>query len=187
MTDTENKKAEAKKFNLIAALSGRTHPEVEVPVFLDEALMFEFSKVSRAADEDPVNEDKQLARDKVMDLLKEFMLTVTLRGVDRHVLEAIEEEVLEEFPIKYNMIGEEIPNRHRAEAFASRWWNIYITKIETPDGSVLIPEPEDIKAFRGQAPQAAIDAVEDGINALRNGPAQAYQRMVKDPAFLSQP
>lgn len=180
--------AEAKRFDLIAALSGRTYPVEKVPVFLDEALMYEYVKVSKEAEEDPANEAKQVAREKMLEAFKDFAITVTLRGVSRDILEAIEDEILEKYPMEYDVLGRPKPNRERVEEFAVRYWNVFVIKVEAPDGSVLAPpSADDLAYFRKKAPQAAIDAVEDGINTLREGPAAAYEKMVKDPAFLSRP
>ncbi len=174
------------RFDLVAALKGRTYPEDTVTIFLDEAKMYEYAKASRDADHDPMNEEKQELAKKIFNDFKEIAITVTLKSAPRHVVKAVEEEIEEKYPSKFSAFGILEPNAAREEEFNLRLWSIYIQRMELSDGTFSVPSPEEIATFRDAAPQVALEVVAKAIDDLFEVTKSGYEQIVKDPDFLSQ-
>lgn len=188
MTDETNA-PNPKTFDLAAALAGRTFPEITVPVFLDEAMQFELSRldkaISTATTEEAVKLEKE--RKELLTTFKEFALKVKVKGAPRHLRKATLDKVLADFPTDRDAFGRVKPNPEGDEAFATATWLLHVVEITAPDGSVLNPSEEDIINFRNNAPDAAIFAVESAIGELTSGSKAGYEAAVQDLDFLSQP
>lgn len=186
---TDETTPDVKTFDLAAALAGRTYPEIIVPVFLDEAMQFELSRLdkalSTATTEEAVKLEKE--RSELLSAFKEFALKVKVKGAPRHLRKATLDKVLADFPTERDALGRVKPNPEGDEAFATATWLLHVVEIAAPDGSVLIPTEEDIINFRNNAPDAAIFAVETAISELTSGSKSGYEAAVQDLDFLSQP
>lgn len=178
-----------KTFDLAAALAGRTFPEIIVPVFLDEALQFELSRLDKAisnatAEEVGALEEK---RSEHLAVFKEFALKVLVKGAPRHLRKATVEKITQDFPAKKDAFGRIEADPAADDAFATATWLLHVQRIDAPDGSVLIPTEEDIINFRNNAPDASITAVELAISELTSGAKAGYESAIQDLDFLSQP
>ena len=178
-----------KTFDLAAALAGRTFPEITVPVFLDEALQFDLARLDKRIARATHDEVEALEEERasLLNLFKQFCLKVTVKGAPRHLRKATVEKVLADFPEERDALGRVKPNPAADEAFANSTWLLHVVEITAPDGSVLNPALEDIIAFRNQAPDAAVNAVEAAIQELTSGSKAGYETAVQDIDFLSQP
>lgn len=176
---------DAKTFDLIAALAGRSVPEEKVPIFLDEALMYEYARLTRDSDYDPKNKEKELLRDETLAKFKDLCVTVTVRGVPEHIIEAVRVSVDKEYPPERNAFGVLTPHRQADEEFTVRMWQAYIPRMETPTGEALTPNRDDILAFRAGAPRVALIAVKMAIDKLTEDTIKGYEQIVQDPDFLS--
>lgn len=174
-----------KRFDLIAALEGRTYPEDSVYIFLDEAQMYAYAKARRDADLDPSNEAKEAVADEIYKAFEDLAIEVSIRGVPRYKIVEIADQIEEEFPTKTNAFGQPVPNRTAEDQFNLRTWALYITKMALSDGSFSVPGPEEIEAFRRTAPSASLDAVGTAINEMSKLTQSGYEQIVQDPDFLS--
>lgn len=173
------------RFDLIAALEGRTVPEEKVPIFLDEALMYEYTRLTRDSDYDPKNEEKARLREETLAKFKDLCVTVTVRGVPEHVVESIRVSVDKEYPPERSAFGVLTPHREADEEFTVRMWQAHVVQMETADGHVLTPGKDDILAFRAGAPRVAQIAVKMAIDKLTEDTIKGYEQIVQDPDFLS--
>lgn len=176
-----------KTFDLIAALQGRSYPKETVTIFLDEALMYEYAKATKAADQDPQNKEKAAAVEALSESFKSLALKVTVRGIPSHVHKSIRDTVLAKHPIQYDHFNQPKANPEFSELYDQLLWENQVVQIEAPDGSTLTPTPEDIRAMRREAPETAVNAIVEAINLLSEGAQSGYEQIVQDPSFLSQP
>lgn len=179
-----------KTFDLAGALSGRTFPEITVPVFLDEAMQFDLSRLDKEIAR-TVEPEKVAAlekeRSELLTTFKEFALKVLVKGAPRHLRKATVEKITKDFPAKKDAFGRIEADPAADDAFATATWLLHVQRIDAPDGSVLIPTEEDIINFRNNAPDASITAVELAISELTSGAKAGYESAVQDLDFLSQP
>lgn len=176
---------EPKTFNLLAALEGRTYATETVTVFMDESLMYAYNKANWDADTDPDNEDKRAVVEELEKTFEGIALKVTVRTIPPEQSEIVLDEVTKEFPPKFNVIGNPLPDREADAEYNARLWALNIVNIEAPDGSNLVPSIEDIKALRAKAPQPTLDAISKAIHELTDGSLSGYEQIVKNPDFLS--
>lgn len=187
MTDTAT--PDVKTFDLAAALSGRTFPEIVVPVFFDEALQFELNRLDKEIAKTLGEEADELSknREELLEKFKAAVIKVRVKGTPRHIRKATLDKVLEDHPQEYTPFGVPKPNPEGDEAYANATWALHVVEITGPDGSTLVPSEADIHAFRNQAPDAAIVAVERAIQELTEGSKSGYETAVQDLDFLSRP
>lgn len=178
-----------KTFDLAAALAGRTYPEIKVPIFLDEELQFKLSeldkKISTATNEEV--EELEGDRQELLGLFHTSVIWVTVKGAPRHVRKATAEKVMADHPVEYTPLGQVKPNPAGDEAIANATWAIHVVEFSTAKGETLVPSEADIIAFRGQAPDSAVVAVESAIHELTSGSKAGYETAVQDLDFLSRP
>lgn len=173
-------------FDLAEALAGRTYPTDTVNVFLDEHKMYVLSKALMAASQDPGSVDKENEVSRLMEEFRSEAYIVTIRGVDPELVNAIMDELNEEFPLVSDAFGRFKMSSERAYAFQRRLWSLYVIEIKDPKGAVISPPTEEhLAMFRNKAPEAAIKAVDDAIETMRAGTEAAYKTTVSDLAFLS--
>ena len=178
-----------KTFDLAAALAGRTFPEIVVPVFFDEELQFELNRIDKEISTAPAEEADALVaqRDELLEKFKQAIIKVRVKGTPRHVRKATLDKVLEEHPNEYTPWGALKPNPEGDEAYTNATWALHVVEITGPDGSTLVPSESDITAFRSQAPDSAIIAVERAIQELTEGSKSGYETAIQDLDFLSRP
>lgn len=181
------KTEDPKTFDLMAALQGRSYPEDTVVVFLDEGAMYSYSRASEMAERDPANKALQKSVDGILKEMKDLAYKVHLKGVPREVRVALYKQTVEDFPLKKDSLGNIQENLDFEEAFNQGEWELYVVGIEAPDGSKASLNSDVIKAFRGTAPQASVEAVNVAIAGLRDGAVSGYEQTVQGLNFLSQP
>lgn len=183
MTDDKVDVTEAKRFDLMAALAGRTYPEKKVTVFLDEALMYLRNEVEEAHLHDPANKDLEALVEKTREELAPMALTVTVKGAPPHLTRSALDETIKEFP----------PDRQGNlstegyEALQQKRWEILVTRIEDAEGNATTPTPEEIAEFRKMAPPASTKAITAAIDSLLEDSETGYHLAIQDLGFLSQP
>lgn len=178
---------EPKRFDLMAALAGRTYPEKKVTVFLDEALMYLRNEVEEAHLHDPANKDLEALVEKTREELAPLALTVTVKGAPPHLLKSLIKSVNDDFPPKKNAFGGvELPDGY-GDAFDQRMWELLVVNISDAEGNGSTPSPEEIEEFRKVAPAASIKAVDDAIEELSDNSRTGYHLAIQDLGFLSQP
>ena len=178
---------DAKKFDLIAALNGRSYPEIPVPLILAEEAMLELATANLAALQNPADKKLEKARMEILETFKDICLKVTVKGVPRHVLRSIALSVTKDYKPKKNNFGVPEDNPEADDAFAQRLWEAHVVEVEAPGGQKFTPGPEEITALREKSPQPAYEAIEAAINELRAGPQSGYEQIVTELPFLSQP
>lgn len=175
---------DAKIIDITEVLAGRTTPKDRIPVFVDEEIMVEFAKVCRQADTH--DKEAEAYRDEIIEKLEEMVLWVNIQKPPRHVLRAINAQMLKDFPPQYSPLGFPLPDPEAAEEHECRIWAAHITGIESASGNVAI-SPETIKAIRDEFPQASLDAIARSINDMVEGAKSGYELAVQETGFLSQP
>lgn len=174
-----------KRFDLFAALQGRTYPTEEVTLIMDEAGMYAYNKICDLADHSPNDDDLKKARDEFLGELKEMSLKVTVRGISREARLAIVHKVMEKHPTKRDGFGNPKPNEDADEMLAQKYWESYIVQITDPSGVSMVPNSKEVEALRKQTPLPVFIAIETAINNLAEGSNSGYQQLIQDPAFLS--
>lgn len=174
-----------KTLDLKTVLAGRTYATETVPVFFDEALMYEYAKVAQEADYDPANKEKQRARDEMLKTFEGICFKVTVRSVPLEEEEKIIEKLIEEFPPRFGPFGNELPDREATDKMNVQLWALHVVKVEAPDGSFTVPDESDIQALRKTAPRATLEVIAQAIKDLNEKTRSGYDTIVKDPDFLS--
>lgn len=179
---TEETTPEPKKFDLKAALIGREYPENTVAIFLNEADMFRFGKVVDKANH--MDKDAEVERDKMILDLADSVIWVTVRGVPRDVLGALDLQMLKEFPVE-GLETEGIVARNKE--FDTRIWQLHVVAYKDPQGVVHTTSREDIELLISGLPDASKKAVEAAIRELRDVAQSGYENAVMELGFLSLP
>lgn len=185
--EPDNAIEEAVRFDLMAALEGRTYPEDEVVVFMDEAKLYEYNKVSEEFNYSPGDTELEEKRNALAAELTKVAFIVTVRGVSREDRLNMVEAVQKEFPVKRDSFNNIKDNPEADELLAAKYWVAHVKAITGPDGSTMVPSPEEVAALRLRAPQTAWGRIEGAINELSNGTAAGYQTLSQELPFLSQP
>ena len=152
-------------FTLTDMLQDRTFPELDVPLYLDEAgalkmieLTEEIAKLETKLAYLPAGtEETTVATARVKELETELASVresmndkkyiATIRGFSNADRKLLVDGVMEEFPIRYE-VGEknaftgkaertEVPNPDRDTVFISRLWSKFIVRLTNSTGAVL--------------------------------------------------
>jgi len=174
-----------KTFDLIAALTGRSYPQDTVRVVFDEAGMYALAKATDLAYRNPASKELEEARVRVEKALEGDIYEFTVRGVPRHILKTLTEKVLAKYPI--TKFGEATQDPGAEDYFAQLEWEMYVVKVKSPDGSEVVPTPDDIAAMLKLLPASGIHAVASAIASLRDNAERGYEQLVQGLDFLSQP
>lgn len=191
MTDaTPNPKA----LDLGAFLAGQDYPTDEVEVFTSEKIMYELNKAGQALKRAEILEDAdaireiESKRDELIAAGLDSRLVVHLQGIPKKTDRDIQAKALSEHPLETDFLGRPQLNVPYRELLTELYWAAYIVKIEAPDGSALVaPSIEDIRTFRGLAPEAAQAVIEQAIDAFTTGSKSGFETLVQEHGFLSQP
>lgn len=184
----------AATFDIGDLFSGKIYPKDTVEVYLDEEVAYELQKNSKAAMKAVQEEDEEAAKaiaERHEELVKrgeKSRVIFHLTGVSRDHRQAIVDKVLEEYPLEYNFLGQPKPNSLADEKHANLRWALHIESIERADGSVLVaPTADQVKIFRGNAPDSEILKIENAIIDLSEGVKGGFETLAQEHAFLSQP
>lgn len=176
-----------KTFNLKAALAGISYPEDTVTVFLDAKLMYEYSQAKREWDYDFANKEKEARVEELEETFKDIALKVTVKDMPSKIRKDVVNKVRKDFPPETNMFGGKVDTPEGQEEIQLQLWTLYITTITGPDGSVILPDVDDIKLLRDEAPDIALETIKKAIDGLTEITKSGYEQVVQSPGFLSQP
>lgn len=181
-------------FDVAEMFSGASYPTEVVDFYTDSSVAYEFHKLTEQSLEAIKKQDDELAKDiekrhaELVKKAKDSHYKVHLRGQSRDNIMAIIAKVDEEFPVEYTFIGQEKPNAARNEKLTNLFWQLYIEKIDHPNGSVMVSPPEEvIKIIRGQAPISESEKVDEAIKNLRDGVKSGFESLAQENDFLSSP
>lgn len=181
-----------KTFDVADMFAGISYPEDSVPFYTDQAIAYEFHKLSQDALEAVHAKDEKRAkeieerREVLIKKAESNRYTFHLRGQSRDSRDAVLKSVQEKFPVERDFLGREIPNGEADELYINSYWALHITKIEKPDGSVLVaPDAAAIKIIRGNSPDSEIDKVEAAIRELTGGAKSGFESLAQEHDFLS--
>lgn len=179
-------------FNIIDALQGVDYPEDSVDVFMSDNLMYLISKANdelRLAElrkeEDKVKEIREKL-DNLREQASIVKFTFHVRSIPRDQMKAILTKLDNDFPPEKDLMGRDVSNPERDEAFMSRQWAAHIVRIVNPNGAVQVGiSEEDAEKLRGHMPQSALEAVQRTMDALYEGAKKGYETSIQDVNFLS--
>jgi hypothetical protein len=183
-----------KTLDLGALLAGVELPTDTVDVYMNAAVAYAISK-NRAAHKkaELLGEDGVEALEKEFDELVEAgeasRIVVHLKAVPKGVRKALIQKALDKFPAETNFMGHLVPNSERDDYHANLRWAAHIEKIVAPHANAEAHAPtiEQVESFREQAPDASVDAIENGIVALEEGAKSGFDTLAQEHGFLSQP
>ena len=153
------------RFNFALAVQDRAYPEIEVPIYLNEAAAREYVSLVQQRDkieakilkagaqgvatlsESLVEENARLEAeiDAVRARLEDSGVVVTVRGISGERVEELREAAYEAFPIEYEehtspitgvTTKTEKPQPKRDEYFATLSRHAHVVKVVAPDGAV---------------------------------------------------
>lgn len=176
-----------KTFDLMAVLSGRDYPTLDVPVYFNETIGL---KLYQADQERKQAAGAKLAKlDDEIDALKESAkseeYTVKLKSIPESVRRDVFNSVLAEFPTKKDVFGREEQHPEADEAFTRKMWNVYIVEVIDPTGAVSAVDEGAVTALYKSAPASVHEAINQGIAELQLGPKSAFESLAKEANFLS--
>lgn len=180
---------DARTFDLVAALAGRTYPGEVVPIFFDESLQYELAKLDRlivSTDNTETLAELKKTRDELLEKFKAATYKVTLEGVPQDVVEATLKQVTDEYPQEYDAFGRAKPNPEGDKKFTVKEWELHIRSLEDPNGGVIAPVTEEhILLLMNKAPRAAQAAISRAITRLRDDSVKGYEDAIQGLDFLS--
>ena len=181
-----------KTFDVADMFAGISYPESEVPFYTDQAIAYEFNKLSQEALEAVRAKDEKRAkeieerREALIKKAESNRFTFHLRGQSRDNRDAVLKSVRDKFPVERDFLGRETPNAEADELYINSYWALHITKIVKPDGSVLVaPDAAAIKVIRGNSPDSEVDKIEAAIQELTGGAKSGFESIAQEHDFLS--
>lgn len=184
---------DAKRFNLIGALQGRTYPKKTVKVWLDEAALYELGERELYVQRNPQDEEALKELEAFQKALADAAWKVTVQGVPRHVLVAIYDAVEKEHPSTRNPLTGELTQSDEAQRlYSQKLWEAHVVSLEVEGNESIVPSPEEIAALRDSLPGGAYLAIETAIQELMSlsnvghESVAQYEKDVQDLSFLSQ-
>lgn len=184
---------DVKTFDLRAVLEGRKYPEKIVTIYFDEDLALTIAEADKmltdlAIDADSEKFDKK--REEFEDMLKQaekYAYKVRLRGVPMKARKDIFKSLQAKYPGK-NFLDFSDMDFEKEEEYSSLIWQAYVVDITAPDGSTAsLKSAEEVKEFRGLAPQSAVMAIDNGIAQLESEIQAGFEVISKSADFLSKP
>lgn len=178
---------DALTFDLTSMFTGEDFPTDTFPVFVNERIAFELSRLEEKILQDPENEALEAERVRLLDEARGAMFEVTLQGVPRDQYLAVVEDIAERFPSELTGLGRLKPNRDRDEALESAVWSLYIKSIRDPHGAVGegITE-EEATLMRRNLPGPAVSDIATRISNLSQSVQKGYEGLAQEIDFLSQ-
>lgn len=176
-------------FDFAAAVQGRSYPEFDVPVYLNEKSIQKLLAADREREEletrialtpkPTVKQAKELdalqtARETIVDELRAERYLVKIKGISTEVAVGLEDKTFEEFPREYDesthhltgaTVRTEKPNSEREELFASLLRQAHIVSVTAPNGAIDddFSDLEKIKATWARLPFVARVKVDQAI------------------------
>lgn len=190
MTDAPNPAT----FDIADLFNGKAYPKTSVDVWMDEDAAYQIYKNAQAV-RDALQRDEQekfaeleAKHNELIKRAEPSRVTFNLTGVSRDDRQAALDKVLDTHPMEYNFLGQAKPNPKADEMHANLRWALHTESIVRADGATIVaPTPEQIKFFRGKAPDSALRAIEEAINEFTDGAASGFDTIAQETGFLSQP
>lgn len=179
-------------FDLGEVLAGRGYPTLDVPVYLDEATAFAIHQAKKELDRLQLLGDKDAYAKVEADLfaliekVNDQKYVFSLKGVPRKVKKDILLKVNAKHPVELDLLGRETPSMDRDELYTELIWSVHVVSITAPSGKKIeAPSVETLNGFRDEAPQAAVEAVQAGIDELSSGSKEGFEAAARNTDFLS--
>ena len=189
-------------FSFFEVLEGRTYPEDEVTVSMDEAAAYDLGKLQRDMDEAKEPTDLEIKEfqeraDNLQKRIEDSKFTFHLKGVPDDLIADIKEVADERFHDKkinrknaqghIERILPEGENANYMRFFSAVMMSLHVTSIqEHRTGKVMTaPSADEIAYFYDKAPGAAKERLSQAIAALRVASAQ-YEAQL-DEGFFPKP
>lgn len=178
-----------KTFDLMAVLTGRDYPTLEVPIYFNDQAWVEINQLDKRRKQ----EQDQAARDELSDRFEALVeeaskqkFTVLLKSAPEQLRRDILAKVNEEFPPKKSPVfGGEEPHPKAEEALTKRLWAVYIQKITDPSGAITTLSEDSVEALYRDSPQSVVEAITSGIIELQTGAKSGFEAAAKETNFLS--
>lgn len=181
-----------KTFDVADMFSGISYPETTVPFYTNQAVGYEFHRLSQEALEAIHSKDEKKAkeveerREELIKKAESNRYVFHLRGRSRDDRDAVLASVREKFPVERDFLGREIPNAEADALYVNSYWALHITKIERSDGAVIVaPDAAAISIIRGNSADSEIDKVEEAIQELMGGAKSGFESLAQEHDFLS--
>jgi len=180
-------------FDIAEAIAGVNFPEVEVPIYFDEAVGFELYQAQETLREVEIREDNKEALRAVYDRIDELKsraagarYLVTLRGLPASTFQTIDRQGEEKFPSKDALIpGLQTENPEKDQFTSELVWRHSIVKITNPAGAVSIPTEDQIIQLREKTGVSVFQSIHLGLQELRTGTKSGFEQAAQDTSFLS--
>lgn len=198
------------KFSFAQTVLDRAYPEIEVPVYLDESASKKFvdiiieraeleSKISKRSVGSPEMAaemaNKLQAIEEKLDATREELKSqeyrVTVRGISRERVEALQKQAEEQFPTQYEeavspitgaVSRNELPNEDKDRYFMALLRHAHIVSIVAPDGAVAEPmSVDELAATWARMPLVACAKIDEAIND--SAVAADFYRELVDEVF----
>jgi hypothetical protein len=182
------------RFSFADAVQDRGYPEVDVPIYLDEAAAHEYVSLQRERapleakmiaasaqkrETEATRVAEELAKieeriDAIREELVKSQITVKIKGVAPWRMDALQKDAFEKFPQEYTetvspitgaKTKEEVPCPERELYFANCVRHAHIVSVTAPDGAVDDNfTVEDIAGIWSHLPIVARVKIEDALN-----------------------
>ena len=182
------------KFSFAAAVNDRAYPEIDVPIYLDEAAAREFVTLQKEREvldakmikADALGQGKVASSaatavaeleekiDAVRDLLDRSRVVVRVRGVAPSDTDALRTEAFQAFPVEYDEVVSPItgavtktekPNPERDSYYAALIRHAHIVSVTAPDGAEDSGfSVDELTATWSKLPIVARVKIDDAIN-----------------------
>ena len=199
------------KFSFAAAVNDRAYPEIDVPIYLDEAAARDFltlQKEREAIDAkmikanalgqggpatDAANKAAELEAqiDALRERLNDSKVVVRVKGVAPSETDELRKQAFESFPVEYDeavspitgaVTKTEKPNDKRDSYYASLIRHAHIISVTAPDGAVDDDfTVDELAATWAKLPIVARVKIDDAIN--ETVVAVDFYRDLVDPVF----
>lgn len=178
---------DSKTFDLIGALEGRSYPQEDVDVYLDEGvaheieLLEETMKVLAMHGDAEGHAELEARRDELAEKVRNSKVIFTIQGNSREAKNDIRDEWLARC-LEKDLVTPKLPQNQHAEELAVLTTAAQTIKITGPDGSEVPLTEEVIRKFRLQAPDAAISRIEKALKRV-NSVAEGFEIAVQSVDF----
>lgn len=177
--------------DLVGVLSGRDYPELEVPVYFNEALGFSIQQMremlsqlqilGRHEEYEKVNAELE----QLVEKAREERFVVTIKAVPEKVYREIMKKVRKDHPDDTDLLGRPKPNPDGDLAFVRELWRAYLVKVTGPSGNSTGVGEAEVESLLSDAPAPVQEAINAGIADLRTGSKAGFEYAAKEVDFLS--
>lgn len=196
-----------KTTDLGAIFSGQEYPKKTFPVYLNHnvgyllhqanvavgeaerslTLAENSEEVSDLAPFTKAVEEARSGYDEALAAVKEHEYTVTIQAQPRAVRKDLWDKANATHKPETNVLGNEKTNPKALEQYNDFSWALHVIDFVAPDGETRVKFDNEHQAayFRGNAPDVAIQRLQNEIDALYDEETSGFEAAVKDIDFLS--